>query len=377
MSGSGFTWTDAGWIILSVVVFIAFITFIVLALTYIERKYLARVQQRIGPMRTGPWGLLQPLADALKLVSKEDIVPASTDRATYWFAPLVVFVPSFVIWVSIPFTRDLVIENLDLGVFFVLAVSALSTTGLLMAGWGSANKYAMLGAIRAAAQLLSYELPLIVAVLGVVMVAGTTDLQAIVDAQGGLWYIVLQPVALVVFFVAGLAEVGRAPFDIPVAESEVVGGPMIEYSGMHWAMFFLAEYANTFAVAVLTTVLFLGGWRGPAPSGGAGQDFMQAFWFLLKTSAVIVFIFWVRATVPRLRIDQLMTLAWKVLLPLSFLNLVLTGVYLFYGWPDWSIVLLSLAVLAASAGLYYRRRRARLPPPVTLTVRVQQGRIVG
>ncbi|MEE9285374.1 MAG: complex I subunit 1 family protein, partial [Dehalococcoidia bacterium] len=218
------TWGDVGWLILSVGLFGVFISFVVLALTYGERKFIARIQQRLGPMRTGPFGLLQPIADALKLVAKEDLLPAKADKTIYWLAPLVVFVPAFVLWVSVPFTRDLAIQNLEMGIFYVLAVSGLSIAGLMMAGWGSSNKYAMLGAVRAGAQLISYELPLIVAVLGVVMIARSLDLRVIVEEQTTVWYIVLQPVAFVLFFLAGLAEVGRTPFDIPVAESEVVGG---------------------------------------------------------------------------------------------------------------------------------------------------------
>jgi NADH-quinone oxidoreductase subunit H len=373
---NGFGWADVGWTIGAVALFIAFITSVVLALTYAERKVIARIQQRIGPMRTGPFGLLQPIADALKLLTKEDLTPGRTDKLIFWLAPLVVFVPAFVIWVSIPFTRNLVIENLEYGILFVIAVSSVSTAGLLMAGWGSANKYAVLGALRAGAQLISYELPMVFAALGVVAVAQSADLQAIVGEQDAIWYIVLQPAAFVLFLLSGLAEVGRAPFDIPVAESEVVGGPMVEYSGIHWGMFFLAEYANTFAVAALTTLLFLGGWRGPAPDSGIGQDVMQAFWFAVKTCAVIVFIFWLRATVPRLRIDQLMALAWKALVPLSLANLVVTSFYLFYDWPDWTVAVLSLALLAGTAWVYYRTRRARLPRPVTIKVPVRQGRIV-
>ena len=371
------TWADVGWLVLSVSLFLGFISFVVLFLTYAERKFIGRIQQRLGPMRTGPFGLLQPVADAIKLLSKEDLVPGRADKFLFWIAPLIVFVPAIVIWVSIPFTRDIVIQNLELGIFFVLAVMGLSIAGILMAGWSSFNKYAMLGAVRAAAQLISYELPLLVAVLGVVMIAGSLDLQVIVAEQNTVWFIVLQPVAFLLFFTAGLAEVGRTPFDIPMAESEVVGGPFVEYSGMHWSMFFMAEYANTFAIAVLTTLLFLGGWRGPAPAMGWGQDVMMAFWFLAKASAVILVIFWVRATIPRLRIDQLMSLAWKVLLPLAFANLVVTAFYLFYGWPDWSIVLLSFGLLMATVYGYYVRRRSRLPRPVTVKLRVRQGRIVG
>ena len=370
------TWADLGWLILAVVIFIGFITVVVLALTYIERKLIARFHQRMGPMRTGPFGLLQPVADALKLLAKEDFIPGSVDRLSFWIAPIVVFVPAFVAWVTIPFTRDIVIQNLDFGIFYILAVSGLSTAGILMAGWGSFNKYAMLGAVRSAAQLMSYELPLIVGVLGVVMISGSLDLKVIVADQDGLWFAVMQPLALILFLVAGLAEVARAPFDIPVAESEVVGGPFVEYSGMHWSMFSLAEYANTFAVAVLTTLLFLGGWRGPGPDAGWGQDVMMAFWVLLKTSLVLVAIIWIRVTVPRLRIDQLMSLAWVVLLPLAFVNMILTAVYLYYGWPDWTIVVMSFAVLAAVAAVYQRRRVKLFATIETAKVHVRQGKVV-
>ncbi|MCL0101963.1 NADH-quinone oxidoreductase subunit NuoH [Dehalococcoidia bacterium] len=369
------TWIDVGWIVLSVVIFIGFITMVVLGLTYFERKFIGRAQGRYGPTRTGPFGLLQPVADAIKLLVKEDILPARSDRTVYWAAPLVVFVPAFVIWVSIPFTRDVVIRNLEMGLFFIFAVSGLSIVGMIMAGWGSFNKYAMLGASRTAAQLISYELPFIIATLGVAMISQSLDLRVIV-AEQTWWFILLQPLAFVIFFGAGLAEVGRTPFDIPFAESEVVGGPFIEYSGMHWAMFFLAEYANTFVIAVLTTLLFLGGWRGPGPAAGWGEDVMMAFWFFFKTGAVVLVIFWIRTAIPRLRIDQLMALAWKVLIPLSFLNLLMTGFYLFYGWPNWSISLMSIAVLLSAGYVVYRRRRAQYPKPTTVTVRVQSRRVI-
>ncbi len=369
------TWVDLGWVALSIALFTGFITVMVLALTYLERKFIGRLQGRLGPTRTGPMGLLQPIADALKLLAKEDVTPVSNDRAAFWAAPLAVFVPAFVIWVSIPFTRDIVVRNLDMGLFFIFAVSGVSIVGMLMAGWGSANKYAFLGAARSAAQLISYELPLLFCVMGVVMIARSLDLREIVERQT-VWYIVLQPLAFIIFLTSGLAEVGRAPFDIPFAESEVIGGPFVEYSGMHWAVFYLAEYANTFLVATLTTLLFLGGWRGPAPVGGWGEGVMMAFWFLVKTMAVVLVIFWIRTAVPRLRIDQLMSLAWKGLIPLSIVNMLLTAVSLFYGWPDWTIAVMSLGVIAATVYAYQRRRKSQLPRPATVTVRVQGRRAV-
>jgi len=356
-----FDWVDVAWLILWIALLVAFITIVVLGLTYLERKFLARIQQRLGPMRTGPWGLLQPIADAIKLLLKEDILPAMTDKAIYWLAPLVVFVPAFIIWVSIPFTQDIVVRNLELGIFYILAVSGVSIVGLVMAGLGSSNKYALLGGLRAAAQLISYEVPLIVVVIAIVMMSQSLNLKTIVIDQDPIWYVLLQPLGLLIFLLAGLAEVGRAPFDIPFAESEVIGGPFVEYSGIHWSIFFLAEYTNTLAVAVLATVLFLGGWHGPLFGADAAWavNLLQALWFALKTLGIILAIFWIRATVPRFRIDQLMGFAWKILLPLSFLNVLLTGIYLFYGWPRWSMGLMSLGVmLVVIYQLMWRRQRS-------------------
>ena len=223
------TWTDVGLLALKIGALVLFITLVVLLLTYLERKVLGRIQMRMGPMRTGPHGTLQPIADAIKLLVKEDVVPSVNDRAIFWIAPLVVFVPAFVIWITIPFSHDLVVRNLELGIFYIIAVSVVSIVGIVMAGWGSNNKYALLGGARAAAQLISYELPIILVVLAVVMLASTLDLRKIVDAQTTYPYIYLQPLGFLVFLVSGLAELGRTPFDIPTAESEVVGGPFVEY----------------------------------------------------------------------------------------------------------------------------------------------------
>ena len=339
-----------------VIALVLFISLAVLALTYVERKVLARIQQRIGPMRTGPLGLLQPLADAVKLLVKEDLMPGRTDRLLFWAAPLVVFVPAFVIWTTIPFAQQVVVRNLQFGLLFIVAVSTVSTAGLVMAGLGSYNKYALLGAARAVAQLVTYELPLVFAVLAVAMLAGSLDMREIVQGQAGFPYVLVQPLGLGIFLLSGLAEVGRTPFDIPTAESEIMGGPLVEYSGMHWAMFYLAEYANTLALAALATLLYLGGWEGPwLPSllGTAGS----VLWFLIKCSLIVLVVFWVRSALPRLRIDQLMGAGWKLLLTLSFANLLLTGFYRFYGWWDGLMAALSLALVVA--GIYYLVKRRR------------------
>ena len=326
-----------------------FLSISVLILTWLERKTLARIQMRMGPMIVGFHGTLQPIADALKLVIKEDILPSWADRRIYWLAPLAVFVPALLIWVTLPIARDLVLGNLELGLFYIVAISVLSVLGLVMAGWSSANKYAMLGGIRAAGQLVSYEIPFIMSILAVAMLAQSLDLREIVDRQANIAYILVQPLGLFIFFTAALAELGRTPFDIYHAESEVVGGPFVEYSGAHWSVFFLAEYINTFTVAALTVLLFLGGWRWPAmPFDGAAHTALSAVWFLAKAYMVVLGIFWIRGTFPRLRIDQLMSFGWKLLVPLSFVNIIITAVVLFYGWPLWSLTLLSTLTLGGT-----------------------------
>ena len=328
---------------------LVFLSLMVLVLTWVERKALARIQMRMGPMRVGFHGTLQPMADAMKLVMKEDILPSWADRKVYWLAPLAVFVPSFLLWVTIPIGRDLVLRNLDLGLFYIVAFSVLSLMGLIMAGWGSANKYALLGGLRAAGQLVSYEIPFIMAILAVAMLAQSLNLEKIVDDQADVANFLIQPLGLFIFFLAGLAELGRTPFDIHHAESEVVGGPFVEYSGAHWAVFFLAEYMNTFTIAALTVLLFLGGWRWPdMPFDGNLHNAASALWFLTKTYGVILVIFWIRGTYPRLRIDQLMSFGWMALVPLSFANIVITGIVLFYDWPRGALTMISLAILAAT-----------------------------
>jgi NADH-quinone oxidoreductase subunit H len=236
--------------------------------------------------------------------------------------------------------------------------------GLVLGGWGSANKYGVLGGLRSAAQLISYEIPVIMVVVAVAMLAQSLDLRVIVASQNPVPYAALLPLGLVIFFIAGLAEVGRTPFDIYQAESEVVGGPFVEYSGAHWAVFFLAEYINTFAIAALAALLFLGGWLGPVLPG--------IVWFLIKVYAIILLIFWVRGTFPRLRIDQLMAFAWKVMVPLAFYTIVITAIYLFYDWPAWSLTLMSLAGLVVVGYLIYRKMMAPARRVAEIRARQQQ-----
>ncbi len=338
---------DVGWILISLLSMFVGLSVVVLSLTWLERKALGRLQLRLGPTRTGPMGLMQPIADALKLVLKEDILPSSSDKAIFWVAPVIVVVSAFMIWVTIPASQGLVIRNLELGLFYITAFAVVGILGLVLAGWGSANKYGVLGGLRSAAQLISYEIPVILVVVAVAMLAQSLDLREIVEGQNPVPYVAVLPLGLVIFFIAGLAEVGRTPFDIYHAESEVVGGPFVEYSGAHWAVFFLAEYINTFAIAALATLLFLGGWLGPFLPG--------IVWFLIKVYGLVLVVFWIRGTFPRLRIDQLMAFAWKVMVPLSFYTIIITAVYLFYDWPDWSLTLMSLAGLGGVGYVLYQR----------------------
>ena len=256
----GLSWLDA---IIRVLIVVAVMTLVVVYLTYGERKVVARFQMRLGPTRTGPLGLLQGFADAIKLLIKEDLRPRNADRWVFEFAPYLTFIPVFVVLVALPFARDWGVRNLALGMFFVFAVLGLNIVGVLMAGLGSGNKYALLGGVRAAAQMISYEIPLVVALLAVAMVAGTLDLNAIVSMQDTRPFILIQPLAFVIFFTAMLSELHRAPFDIPVAESEIVGGYFVEYSGIRWSMFQLAEYASLWAFSIFGSAIFLGGWQFP------------------------------------------------------------------------------------------------------------------
>jgi NADH-quinone oxidoreductase subunit H len=307
------------------VVGVAFITtvlaIIVMSQVWTERRVVAMLQGRLGPNRVGPQGLLQPLADVVKLLLKEDIIPFGADRIGFVLAPIAVVAPALAVWSIIPWGPGLAVTDLNVGVLFVLALGAFATIGIITAGWASNNKYALLGGMRVAAQLISYEIPQVIMAMVPVLLAGTMSLGGIVDAQAGVWNVLVLPVgpiALVVFLVASIAEVNRAPFDLPEAESEIVAGFHIEYSGMRFALFFLAEYVNTFTVGALTTLLFLGGWAGPI---------LPPFvWFFLKTYGVFLVLVWIRGTLPRLRYDQLMEFAWKALLPISFATLALTAV---------------------------------------------------
>lgn len=340
----------------------------VLMVIYAERKVLARLQQRVGPSRTGPWGIFQTLADAVKLVLKEDVRPSGVDKFVFYMAPLLVFTPIFMLWVVLPFGSGLVLSDIDLGLFYVVAVLGLSVVGMVLAGWSSNNKYALLGSARSAAQLISYELPLVLSVLAVGMLAQTgTDrpfnFSGIVEAQGAVPYILVMPLGFLLFLIAALAETSRIPFDIPHAEEEIVGGAFVEYSGIRWATFFLSEYAGLMTMAFLATLLFLGGWTGPFSDRFV---WLQPVYVAVKISAIILVVFWIRAPLPRLRIDQLMSFAWKLVIPAAFLNLLLVATAMFvaqqYGWTRTTtslfIAVVSLLLLGLMGyGLMWRRER--------------------
>lgn len=282
-------------------------------LTYVERKVVARFQDRLGPNVAGPYGILQPVADGIKLLTKEDTMPAGADRWVYNLAPLIIATCAMAPLVVIPFGPGAIGADLNIGVLYALAVGAGALVGVLMAGWGSNNKYALLGAFRAVAQLISYEIPSVFSVVTVVMIAGTMSTVGIVLAQD-VPYILVLPLAALVFFVSGVAEVGRTPFDLLEAESEIVAGFHIEYSGMKFALVFLGEFVHALVVSALFAVLFLGGWRGPW--------LPPYLWTLIKMGVGIFLFFWLRATLPRIRIDQMLNLNWKFLTPLMILNLI-------------------------------------------------------
>lgn len=287
---------------------------------YAERRVIGWMQLRIGPNRVGPWGLFQSFADILKLLIKEDIIPDKADRSLFLLAPILAFVPSFMVLAVIPFSmKHVFTAGLGIGVLYYIAISTITIHGVMLGGWASNNKYALLGGMRSAAQMLSYEVPLGMSIIGVVLLAGSLNLNDIVQAQhGGMWYVIPQILGFIVFLVASTAELNRTPFDLPEAESELVAGYHVEYTGFRFAFFMLAEYVYVFAMGSLCATLFLGGWSGPFLPGW--------LWFSIKVFAYIFFQFWLRATMPRFRVDQLMTFSWKMLLPLALANLVLTAI---------------------------------------------------
>jgi NADH-quinone oxidoreductase subunit H len=312
--------SDAARMILGLIGIIALVSVNALFLIWMERKVSAHMQLRPGPMEVGWHGAIQTIADAVKLMGKELITPSEVDRPVYLLAPIVIFLPVLLSFLVIPFSKTLIIRDMNVGVLLILAFAALSVLAILMAGWASNNKYSVLGAIRSVAQNVAYEIPLLITLMSIILMVGSFSLADIVAAQERYWFILTQPLAFILYITCATAETNRAPFDLPEAESELVAGFHTEYSGMRFALFFLAEYTNMFIVSAVATVFFLGGWRGPILPGIA--------WFLIKVYAIIFLLMWFRWTFPRVRFDQLITFAWKILIPLSFANLLLTALIL-------------------------------------------------
>ena len=327
-------WNDYGWPLLLIIGKILLLAvpliFAMAYLTYAERKVIAAMQLRRGPNVVGPFGLLQPLADGLKLMLKETILPTQANRVVFVIAPMLTFMLALLGWAVIPMSADWVIANINVGVLYLFAVSSLGVYGIILAGWASNSKYAFLGAIRSAAQMVSYEVSLGLVIITVLLVAGSLNLNVIIEAQRGQWFAFtpLFPM-FIVFFISALAETNRHPFDLPEAEGELVAGYNVEYSSMTFALFFLGEYMNMILMSGMTVVLFLGGWLAPAWIPGA--DFIPGFvWFALKICFILFCFIWMRATLPRYRYDQLMRLGWKIFLPMSLLWVVGTAGYLLY-----------------------------------------------
>jgi len=311
------------WFLLAAIALLAVLLAFVTYAIYFERKVIGWMQLRIGPNRVGPLGLLQTVADVAKLLIKEDIRPKNADRALFTLAPILAYAPAFAVLAAMPFTESIQFADLGIGILYYIALSGITVLAVITAGWASNNKYSLIGGLRSAAQMISYEVPLVMSVVGVVMMTGSMNLREIVEAQRDVWNIVPQFLGFCVFLVAAQAELNRTPFDLPEAESELVAGYHVEYSGFRFAMFMLAEYVYMFGMGTLITVLFLGGWLPIHPA----LDFIPGIvWFVLKFSLYVFFQFWLRATMPRMRADQLMSFAWKVLLPAALVNILLTAV---------------------------------------------------
>ena len=344
------TFSDLAFLVIVAAVKIALILFILLTgiayITWLERKVVAHIQARWGPYLVGPHGLLQPLADGIKFILKEDILPLEADKIIYWIAPFLGFVTAFLSIAVIPFGGSftlyghqiqLQIADLSVGLLFVFAVTSLGVYSIALAGWSSNSKYPLFGGLRSSAQMISYELSLGLALIGTLMMAGTLSLRGIVNAQSGFWhvqgfnthlphwYIFVQPIGFLVYFISAIAETNRVPFDLPEGETELVGGFHTEYSSMKFAMFFMSEYANMITVSCLATIIFFGGWHGPTFGPTILRVLLPVVWFSLKIFGFMFFYIWMRGTLPRFRYDQLMSFGWKFLLPVALLNILVTS----------------------------------------------------
>ena len=329
-----------------------------IVLVWFQRKMIARIQDRLGPNRAGPKGMLIALADAIKLLLKEDTTPKNADRIIFNLAPVLMVFSGLMVLAVVPWGHNMIAADINIGILYVVAVGSISTFSVLMAGWGSNNKYALLGGFRVVAQLLSYEIPLLLSIATVVLLAGSMSTQSIALAQSPLWYVFVVPTAFLTFVISAAAELGRTPFDLTEAESELVAGFNIEYSGIKFAWLFLGEYINLFALSGIAATMFLGGWRGPFVDQ---VPILGVAYFAAKVMLFAFFFFWVMGTFPRLRIDQLQTLAWKVLVPISLANLLIVAiaVQLPGGWlPQTAFALVAnIILLILTLGLLSRAAR--------------------
>ncbi len=345
-------------ILISIGAIAVFGPFTMMYLTWFERKLVGRIQNRIGPNRVGKFGLLQPIADGVKMLTKEDIVPDGADRAVHLLAPIAVVIPALLVFSVLPFGRNMVAVDLNVGLLFFLAVSATTTLAIFMGSWASRNKFSLLGGMRTVAQLVSYEVPMVLSIVPVILAAESLSTVDIVEAQGGLFglqWFVFSPwgfVGFLIFYLCGVAECNRTPFDIPEAESEIVAGFHTEYSGMKFALWYMAEFMNVFTVSALAATLFLGGYQGPLLPSWA--------WFMIKTYALVFVMMWFRGTLPRLRVDQMMGLAWKMLLPLTLVNILVTGLW-FFTLNGMLRLFLSISILFVSFWFLVRANSPYVP----------------
>lgn len=321
-------WADVILVFVKWLGIVGLVTVDVIILIWLERKISGFIQERLGPNRLGPIGIFQTIADTLKLLTKEDIIPKATDKIIFMTAPMFFIIVSVMLYLVLPLGDGMAIVDLDLGLFYFIAISSLSTVCIFMAGWGSNNKWSLMGAMRSVAQMISYEIPLVFSLLGIIMIAGSLRLSDIIAAQNNIWFIVLQPLGFIIYIIAATAELNRGPFDMPEAEQELTAGAYTEYTGMRWALFFLAEYTNLVAVSAIAATLFFGGWSGPWLPSWA--------WIGIKTYLIMIVFMWFKWTFPRIRMDHLMSFSWKVLIPASLANVLLTGAGIhFFKWMGW------------------------------------------
>lgn len=314
---------EALWMFIKILIVVTIFMIHLLYVQYFERKVIAHMQARMGPMRVGWHGILQPIADALKLFFKEDIIPAQADKPIFFIAPIIGVIAGVSTIAVMPLWKGFSIANLNIGILYILALSSIGSFSIILGGWASNSKYSFLGGLRSSAQVISYEISLGLSLVGVMMMAGSANLSDIVNAQADSWFIIPQLIAFFVFLISAFAETNRVPFDLPEAETELVAGFATEYSGMRWALFFMAEYAGMFIMSALAVVCFFGGWSGPElPLIG---EYSGLIWFVLKVYGFIFLFFWIRATLPRYRYDQLMSLGWKLFIPLALANIIITG----------------------------------------------------